>query len=102
MSRENLNIKAIAITFVMFSTFLLAVLAWPRGEFVLVVGTPHADEAQMMDIIGRAGGTFVASGNLEWLAVAHSDRVGFAARLFSSGAMLVLDQSFASGCLERK
>jgi hypothetical protein len=102
MAREQLDIRMIIVAFVAFSAVMLAGLAYPRSDFVLVVGRPGIDEADMMSIIARAGGTFVSRGNLGWLAVAHAEQSGFAVRLVRAGALLVLDHSLAEGCLERK
>ncbi len=81
---------------------MLGGLAYPRGDFVLVVGNPHTNEREMMGMISEAGGTFVTQGNYGWLVVAHAERPGFAARLLKAGAWLVLDHALALGCLERK
>lgn len=102
MAGEQLDIRVIAAAFIAFSLCMLAGLAYPRGDFVLVVGRPGMDEAGMMSVIADAGGTFVSSGNLGWLAVAHAQQPGFAGRLMRAGAILVLDHALAEGCLERK
>ena len=102
MAREQFDVRVIIGAFVAFTVFMLAGLAYPRSDFVLVVGRPGVDEAGMMSIIARAGGTFVSRGNLGWLAVAHAEQSGFAGRLMRAGALLVLDHSLAEGCLERK
>lgn len=101
MAGEQLDIRMIVVAFAAFSLLMLVGLAYPRGDFVLVVGRPGMDEAGMMSIIDRAGGTFVSRGNLGWLAVAHAEQSGFAGRLMRAGAFLVLDHALAEGCLER-
>lgn len=95
------NIRAIAAAFVAISFAMLCGLAFPRGDLVMVVGRPGITEAAMMDMIGTAGGSFVSRGRFGWAAVAHAESSGFALRLLETGALLVLDHSLASGCLER-
>jgi hypothetical protein len=95
------NLTFIGAAFAAFVFLMLAGLAVPRGNFVLVVARPGTSEAATMDIIARAGGTFVSQGNYGWLAVAHAENSGFAGRLLKAGAFLVLDHSLAAGCLER-
>ena len=102
MSGQRLNIKAISAAFIAFAALMQAVIAYPRSDFVLVVAPPGTNEAAMMDIIAGAGGTFVSHGNYGWLAVAHAENSGFAARLLRAGALLVVDHALAAGCLERE
>ena len=101
LQNETPNFKLVVSAFLAFVTLTLVGVALPRGDFVLVVGRPGADEAGMMQIIAEAGGTFVTHGNYSWLAVAHAEAEGFSKRLLKAGALLVLDHSLAAGCLER-
>jgi hypothetical protein len=101
MSKELPNIKSVAAAFAVFVGLMLVGVVYPRNDFVLVVGRPGMNEAGMMEIVARAGGTFVAGGRLGWLVVAHAENSGFATRLLHAGAVLVLDHSLAAGCLER-
>src|SRR5690606_25102936 len=96
----QLNIGSVAGIFAGFSLLMLAILALPRSEFVLVVGWPGMTEARMMQIIADSGGSFVSGGTRSWLAVAHADTAGLPGRLMEAGAMLVLDHSLAVGCRE--
>lgn len=100
--QDKPDIRVIASLFGAFILLMLAGLAFPRGEFVLVVGRPGSDEAAMMDMIARAGGSFVSRGSVGWLAVAHAESLHFNTRLVDAGAILVLDHALAAGCLERK
>jgi hypothetical protein len=102
VSRDIPDFRIVLSAFFVFSAMMLAAIAYPRGEFVLVVGGPDSTEAGMMKIISDAGGTFVAQGNFGWLAVAHAEATGFPSRLMRAGAFIVLDHALASGCLERK
>ena len=96
------DLRIVIFAFIAFLAMMLAAIAYPRGDFVLVVGAPGATEAGMMTIIAEAGGTFVSPGNFGWLAVAHGETSGFASRLMQAGALIVLDHALAAGCLERK
>jgi hypothetical protein len=91
----------IAVHAALFAGLLIGMLAMPRGEFVLVVGKPGQSEAQMIGVIGEAGGSFVSSGRYGWIAVAHSDQHDFTRKLFKAGAFLVLNHALAVGCLQR-
>jgi hypothetical protein len=102
MSNELTSIKSVAATFAVFTGLMLLGIVYPRNDFVLIVGRPGTNEAGMMDLVARAGGTFVSGGNLSWLAVAHAENSEFTTRLLKAGALLVLDHSLAAGCLERK
>jgi hypothetical protein len=100
MPTDQLNIKAVANVSAAFIVLMLATLALPRSDFVLVVGWPGMTEARMMQVIADAGGSFVAGGAHSWLAVAHAESAGLPSRLMGAGAMLVLDHSLAVGCME--
>lgn len=91
----------IALHAALFSALLIAALAMPRGEFVLVVGTPGQGEEQVIGVIGRAGGSLVSSGRYGWIAVAYSDQRDFPRKLLKAGAFLVLNHALAVGCLQR-
>jgi len=101
VARDVPDMRIVLIAFIAFSAMMLSAIAYPRGEFVLVVGHPDANEAGMMKIIAEAGGTFVSQGNFGWLAVAHAETSGFPSRLRQAGALVVLDHALAAGCLER-
>eukprot|EP01035_Chromulina_nebulosa_P014017 gene14017-18559_t len=93
------NFRVVGAAFVLLTVFMLAGIAFPRGDFVLVIGRPGTDEARMMTIVAAAGGTFVSRGAYGWLAVAHSEGRGFASRLIQRGALLVLDHAASYGTL---
>jgi hypothetical protein len=102
LERKGVKIGTIATAFLGFTVIMLAGIAYPRDDFVLVVGVPGSDETAMMQTIAGAGGELVSAGRYQWLAVAHSTSPGFAARLMRQGAFLVLDHALASGCLKGK
>lgn len=91
----NLTIFSICVL------LITVVIAVPRGNYVLVIGRPTASAGAMMEVIGNAGGTFVAAGRAPWIAVAYSDELGFATRLLRSGALLVLNHALAIGCAQK-
>lgn len=95
--------NAFAVTAFMTSMLvLLSVLAArPSGRFVVVVTDPFASPTQAIETIGQAGGTFVAGGRYPWITIAHSESDDFATRLFRAGAILVLNNWAAAGCIER-
>jgi hypothetical protein len=97
---EKLDLRLIAVTCAGMALLTLAGIAYPRGDFVLVVGKPGITEAAMMNVISAAGGSFVSGGRYDWLVVAHAESDGFASRLMRSGALLVLDHSLAAGCTQ--
>jgi hypothetical protein len=101
MKQDKLNLKPVALAFFAFLTLMLAGLAYPRGEFVLVVAMPGSDQRDMMAIISRAGAAYVAPGQLGWLAIAHADTPDLTHRLLQAGAIMVVDHALAAGCSER-
>lgn len=80
---------------------VIAVVVKPQGKFVVVIANPLSPPARIAEIIGGAGGSFVAGGRYPWIAIAYSDADGFALRLLRSGAILVLNNRAAVGCLQR-
>lgn len=102
MPSEAIDFRVAGGAFMLFLFLLLAGIAVPRGQYVLVVGWPGTSEARMMDIVSAAGGSFVEGAGPSWLAIVHSDRPGLPTRLMSQGAMIVLDHALAAGCTEGK
>lgn len=88
--------------FTIFFLLLLSVLAMPSGHFVLVVTRPDAQSDYIINVIGNAGGAFVAPGRLPWIAVAYSDEDHFSERLRKAGALLVLNHALAVGCQQKE
>jgi hypothetical protein len=99
---ERVNKMAVAICFGVFVTALMIAMAVPRGDFVLVVGQPGVPEARIVQIVGRAEGSYVSGSAVSWIGIAYSNTPGFSARLLQSGAMLVLNNAFAVGCQDIK
>lgn len=100
--RADIASGKILIYFVIFFCLFLAVAAVPSGRFVLVVTPPGEPADHILDVIGTAGGSFVAPGARPWIAVAYSDADNFPARLMHSGALLVLNHALAVGCLQKE
>jgi hypothetical protein len=62
------------------------------GKSMAVIGPP----SQALATISRANGRILASN--DYFTIARSDDAGFVARLYSAGALLVLDAEQAGGC----
>ena len=62
------------------------------GRSVAIVGPP----AQALTAIAKANGRILGSN--DYVTIARSDDVGFVARLYAAGALLVLDAEQAGGC----
>jgi hypothetical protein len=62
------------------------------GKSMAIVGPP----TQALAAIAKANGRILASSN--YVTIARSDDVGFVARLYAAGALLVLDAEQAGGC----
>jgi hypothetical protein len=99
---ERVDWPKLSFAFAFICLTMLVVLLMPRSEFVLVVAPSSDDPSQMMTLIGDAGGSFVAETRFPWLAVAYSEKDGFSGRLMERGAYAVLNNIFASGCLQLK
>ncbi|KQS68077.1 hypothetical protein ASG39_07055 [Rhizobium sp. Leaf371] len=95
---EAVDLRIVGSVFLTFLVLMLAGIAIPKGNTVLVVGYPGTSEARMMQIVAAANGSFVERGGQSWLAVVYSDAPGLSSRLMTEGAMLVLDHALAVGC----
>jgi hypothetical protein len=62
------------------------------GKSMAIVGP----QSQALAAIARANGRILASN--DYVTIARSDDAGFVARLYASGALLVLDAEQAGGC----
>ena len=87
-----LNAIAMAVVLVLIVTV-------PRGDRLLVVADPFAEDDVAVRVATAAGTPLVASGRTSFLAVVADDGNGAISRLFAAGAWLVLDGSFATSCL---
>jgi hypothetical protein len=100
--RAEISGGKILIYFIIFFCLFLSVAAMPSGRFVVVVTEPGEPAGHVIDVIGTAGGSFVAPGAFSWIAVAYSDADNFPARLRRSGALFVLNHALAVGCLQKE
>lgn len=75
-----------------------ATVAMPKSSRLVVIAKPGASLSDTMRIVTRSGGTLVAVGGRSWIVVAEAGGSGFAQRLFSNGAVLVLDGAMALLC----
>jgi hypothetical protein len=62
------------------------------GKSMAIVGP----QPQALAAIAKANGRILASN--DYVTIARSDDVGFVARLYAAGALLVLDAEQAGGC----
>ena len=62
------------------------------GKSMAIVGP----QSQALAVIAKANGRIIASS--DYFTIARSDDAGFVARLYSAGALLVLDAEQAGGC----
>lgn len=101
MSRSS-DVPVVVASFAFICLLSAVALLFPGGPFVIVVAPPGITPGQMHEMISEAGGRFVEEGRYPWMAVAHSERAGFARRLFGSGALLVTNHWMTESCLARK
>ncbi|MBW9087821.1 hypothetical protein JNB91_08180 [Rhizobium wenxiniae] len=90
----------IGLNFVIYLALVLAVWAAPSGHFVLVLTDPTQKTGYGISVIGRAGGSFVATGRYDWMTVGYSEERDFPTKLMRAGALLVLNHQLALGCLK--
>jgi len=92
-----------ALVLMAASTVALAGLeARPReGSDVAAIFPPWVTGVGAFARVAQAGGSVVRPGALDTILVAHSDAPGFAERLQTVGAWLVVDPIAFGGCLVR-
>lgn len=90
----------VGLNFAIYLILVLAVWAAPSGRFVLVLTDPAQEPGYGISVIGRAGGSFVATGRYAWMTVGYSEDSDFPTKLMEAGAMLVLNHQLALGCLK--
>ncbi|WP_417415566.1 hypothetical protein [Hoeflea sp.] len=97
---ENLfrQCRIIGINLAVIVAVLSAAAIVPRNGKALVIVSPWSEPGRVIDVIADAGGSIMNGTGSPYAAIAYSDEPGFAFRLFSSGAMLVLDGSLAFFC----
>ena len=70
-------------------------VALPTSETVAVIGPPGQDVAA---IVARTGGTILRLGGGTNVLVVRAGSADLVSRLYASGAWLVIDARFATGC----
>lgn len=96
------NSRIVALYFALCFSVVLGAWAAPRGDFVLVVTNPLGSAADTVRTIADADGSIVASGRFGWIAVAYSDQPDFPSRLMRAGALAVLNNALAVGCIRNE
>lgn len=91
--------KLMIANFFLCLFLVFSVWAAPRGEFVLVVSSPFETNSTRLGRIEQSNGSIVAFGRVDWIMVAHSSEPGFATRLMKAGALMVLNENLALGCI---
>ncbi|KQP42304.1 hypothetical protein ASF49_00105 [Methylobacterium sp. Leaf104] len=83
--------------FAVIATLVLpvGVMAVPMSETVAVIAPPGRDAAA---IVARAGGTILRLGGWSNVLVVRAGSSDLVARLYASGAWLVVDARFATAC----
>jgi hypothetical protein len=74
-------------------------LAPKAGTPVAVIASPWAEAGDAMRIVAAADGLVLQAAHGGGVAIATSDSNDFIARLYRSGAALVLDGAALAGCL---
>jgi len=90
--------RIVGINLAVILIVLSAAAITPRNGQALVIVPPWSDPGRVIQVIAGAGGSVLNGTGAPYAAIAHSDKPGFAFRLFKSGAMLVLDGSLAYFC----
>jgi hypothetical protein len=75
-----------------FAVVVALTFASAPGKSMAIVGP----QAQALAAVVKSNGHILASNS--YVTIARSDRAGFVARLYASGALLVLDAEQAAGC----
>lgn len=70
-----------------------------QSSSVAVVVSPWANVTEIVEIIAKADGAIVRQGQWHWVLVAQSDASDFVSRLYSAGALAVLDPVALGACI---
>ena len=91
----------VAGTFALLAGLLPAglALAPKAGTPVAVIASPWAEPGDAMRIVAAADGRILRATHSGSVAIATSDSNDFVARLYQSGAALVVDGATLAGCL---
>ncbi|WP_319483902.1 hypothetical protein [uncultured Cohaesibacter sp.] len=91
----------IGLFFIVLTIGVIGFASLPRavGNKIVVFVSPWSRPTAAVEVIARAGGAFVGTGNRPWIAIGVSDKDGFVSRLYRSGAWFVGSGEAFSACL---
>jgi len=91
----------VAILFGVFAIFAGSALASvPReGRSIAVLTLPGSQQSTALQVIIKAEGVVKVIGQYSWVAVTDNDDENRVSRLYDAGALLVLDASLVTSCL---
>nr|WP_319530911.1 hypothetical protein [uncultured Cohaesibacter sp.] len=78
--------------------FVFASSPRASGEKVVVFVPPWSEQTDAIDVIARAGGAFVGTGNRSWIAIGISNHPHFVRDLYRAGALYVGSGTAFSAC----
>ena len=90
--------RIIGVNLAVIAVVLAAAAMTPRDGQALVLVAPWSEPGRVLEVIAEAGGTIMNGTGAPYAAIAYSGEPYFTYRLFSSGAVLVLDGSLAFLC----
>ena len=90
----------IAVNALAVAGVVAGVAVAPTGTRMVVIAPPWSEPGRIMQIVASAGGSLVDGGARDWIVLAESGERGFAARLFTAGALLVLDGRLGRSCFD--
>ena len=91
----------LVLTFFAFMTlggFAFGVAPRAVGDKVVVFVPPWSSPTNALEVIAAADGSFLQSGNWQWIALAQSDDPSFVKQLYLSGALFVGSGEAFSAC----
>lgn len=96
-NRQNLiSFSVFAVLTV--SIFLLTALPQSDSDNVVVFVSPVSDNSHALEVIARAGGSFMNAGSWPWIALARSSNPDFVSDLYQAGALFVGSGRLFSAC----
>ena len=78
--------------------FIFASSPRTTGEKVVVFVPPWSHASAAIEVIAKAGGAYVGTGNRPWIAIGISDRPHFVRQLYRAGALYVGSGTAFSAC----
>ncbi|MBU4529790.1 MAG: hypothetical protein KUA43_08940 [Hoeflea sp.] len=96
--RKFRQARIIGVNLAVIAVVLAAAAMTPRDGQALVLVAPWSEPGRVLEVIAEAGGSIMNGTGTPYAAIAYSSEPYFTYRLFSSGAVLVLDGSLAFLC----